>query len=37
LSLIKRAGYKNAAQARRYFEGHIDLAFSLLTSVKSRS
>jgi predicted transposase YbfD/YdcC len=37
LSLIKRAGYKNAAQARRYFEGHIDLAFNLLTSVKSRS
>jgi predicted transposase YbfD/YdcC len=37
LSLIKRAGYKNAAQARRYFEGHMDLAFSLLTSVKSRS
>lgn len=37
LSLIKRAGYNNAAQARRYFEGHIDLAFSLLTSVKSPS
>jgi predicted transposase YbfD/YdcC len=37
LSLIKRAGYKNAAQARRYFEGHIDLAFCLLTSVNSRS
>jgi len=27
----------NAAQARRYFEGHIDAAFSLLTMVKSRS
>jgi predicted transposase YbfD/YdcC len=37
LSLIKRAGYVNAAQARRYFEGHIDAAFSLLTLVKSRS
>ena len=37
LSLIKRAGYVNAAQARRYFEGHIDAAFSLLTMVKSRS
>lgn len=37
LSLIKRAGYQNAAQARRYFEGHIDQAFSLLTTVKSRS
>ena len=37
LSLIKRAGYQNAARARRYFEGHIDQAFSLLTTVKSRS
>lgn len=37
LSLIKRAGYQNAAQARRYFEGHIDQAFSLLITVKSRS
>jgi predicted transposase YbfD/YdcC len=37
LSLIKRAGYKNAAQARRYFEDHLDDAFSLLSTVKSRS
>lgn len=37
LGLIKRTGYKNAAQARRYFEGHLDQAFSLLTTVKSRS
>lgn len=37
LSLIKRAGYQNAAQARRYFEGHMDQAFSLLITVKSRS
>jgi predicted transposase YbfD/YdcC len=33
LSLIKRAGYTNAAQARRYYEGHIDQAFILLTTV----
>jgi len=37
LSLIKQAGYKNAAQARRYFEGHIDQAFALLISGKPRS
>lgn len=37
LSLIKRAGYKNAAQARRYFEGHIAEAVALLTTVRSRS
>jgi len=37
LSLIKRAGYQNAAQARRYFEGHLDDAFTLLTTVISRS
>jgi predicted transposase YbfD/YdcC len=37
LGLIKRAGYKNAAQARRYFDGHLDQAFSLLTMVISRS
>lgn len=37
LGLIKRAGYKNAAQARRYFEGHILHAFTLLTSVNSLS
>ena len=37
LSLIKRAGYKNAAQARRYFDGHLPEAFALLITVKSRS
>lgn len=37
LGLIKRAGYKNAAQARRYYEGHIPDAFALLITVKSRS
>jgi hypothetical protein len=35
--LIKRAGYKNAAQARRYFEGHIAEAFALLITINSRS
>jgi predicted transposase YbfD/YdcC len=37
LGLIKRAGYNNSAQARRYFEGHIAEAFSLLITVNSRS
>lgn len=37
LGLIKRAGYKNAAQARRYYEGHIAEAFTLLITVNSRS
>jgi predicted transposase YbfD/YdcC len=30
IGLIKRAGFHNAAKARRYFEGHIDEAFRLL-------
>jgi predicted transposase YbfD/YdcC len=30
LGLIKQVGYHNAAQGRRYFEGHIDQAFALL-------
>jgi predicted transposase YbfD/YdcC len=37
LGLIKRAGYHNAAQARRYFEGHIDQAFALLLAGVPRS
>jgi predicted transposase YbfD/YdcC len=37
LGLFKRAGYSNAAQARRYFEGHIDLALALLVSRKLHS
>jgi len=37
LSLIKRAGFRNAAQARRYFEGHLLDAFALLITVNSRS
>lgn len=32
LALIKQAGYQNAAQARRWFNGHIDQAFALLTA-----
>jgi predicted transposase YbfD/YdcC len=30
LGLIRQAGYLNAAQARRYFDGHIPQAFDLL-------
>jgi predicted transposase YbfD/YdcC len=30
IGLIKRAGYSNAAKARRYFEGHIEEAFHLI-------
>lgn len=30
IALIKRAGYTNTAQARRYFEGHLAEAFALL-------
>ena len=37
LGLIKRAGYHNAAQGRRYFEGHLDQAFALLLAGTSRS
>lgn len=34
IGLIKRAGYDNAAKARRYYEGHLDQAFRLLISVR---
>jgi predicted transposase YbfD/YdcC len=34
IGLIKRAGYDNAAKARRHFDGHIDEAFRLLISVR---
>lgn len=37
LGLIKHAGFQNAAQARRYFDGHIDQAFSLLLAGTSLS
>ena len=30
LALIKQAGFQNAAQARRWFDGHLDQAFALL-------
>lgn len=36
LALIKRAGYTNAAKARRWFDGHLADAFLLLTSTKTR-
>lgn len=32
IGLIKKAGFTNAAKARRYFEGHLQEAFSLLTT-----
>lgn len=35
IGLIKRSGFKNAAQARRYFEGHLEEAFQLLISTNS--
>lgn len=31
LALIHQAGFQNAAQARRWFAGHLDQAFALLT------
>ena len=37
IGLIKKAGYTNAAKARRYFEGHLQEAFSLLTTAPSLS
>jgi len=37
IGLIKRAGYPNAAKARRYFEGHLDQAFRLLLTVSCHS
>jgi predicted transposase YbfD/YdcC len=37
IGLIKRAGYHNAAKARRYYEGHLDEAFQLLTTISSLS
>ena len=37
LGLIKQAGYHNAAQARRYFAGHLDQAFALLMAGVPRS
>jgi len=36
IALIKRAGYANAAKARRWFAGHLDQAFALLTTTQVR-
>jgi hypothetical protein len=36
IALIKRAGYNNAAKARRWFAGHLDQAFTLLITSHSR-
>ena len=37
IALIKRAGYANAAKARRHFEGHLDDAFRLLITTLCHS
>jgi predicted transposase YbfD/YdcC len=37
IGLIKRAGFHNAAKARRHYEGHLDDAFRLLITAKCRS
>jgi predicted transposase YbfD/YdcC len=36
IALIRQAKFHNAAQARRWFAGHIDQAFALLTTPNSR-
>jgi hypothetical protein len=36
IALIKRAGYNNAAKARRWFAGHLNQAFTLLITTNSR-
>jgi hypothetical protein len=35
LALIRQAKFHNAAQARRWFSGHISMAFTLLTTPSS--
>lgn len=37
IALIRQAGFQNAAQARRWFAGHLDSVFALLTTPSSRS
>jgi predicted transposase YbfD/YdcC len=37
IGLIKKAGYCNAAKARRYYDGHISEAFALLLTAKRLS
>lgn len=36
LALLKRAGFTNAARARRWYAGHLNEAFVLLTTTNSR-
>ena len=36
IALIRRAGYSNAAKARRWFAGHLEQAFALLTTTHAR-
>jgi len=36
IALIKRTGFSNAAKARRWFAGHLDQAFALLITTRSR-
>jgi len=36
LALIRQAGFLNAAQGRRWFAGHLDRAFELLTTTNPR-
>jgi len=36
LALIKQAGFHNTAQGRRWFAGHLNRAFALLTTPNSR-
>ena len=36
ISLIRQSGFQNAAQARRWFAGRLDLAFAILTFPTSR-
>jgi predicted transposase YbfD/YdcC len=37
LGLLKKAGFTNAAQGRRWFDGHLREAFALLIAAKSHS
>lgn len=37
IGLIKRAGFSNAAKARRHYDGHLDEAFRLLITVNCHS
>ena len=37
LGLLKMAGFTNAAQGRRWFDGHLEEAFALLIAANSLS